>query len=88
VDIVCMAGEWLTAAANANMFTYEVRSYSCFLGQIGDELYFLACFDSKTRMSCENRVVVICRNFLVPKYLLPMRTVHEHYVPNKVWLYT
>jgi hypothetical protein len=24
VDIVCMAGEWLTAAANANMFTYEV----------------------------------------------------------------
>ena len=26
LDIVSMAGEWLTATANTNMFTYEVLS--------------------------------------------------------------
>ena len=24
VDIISMAGEWLTATANTNMFTYEI----------------------------------------------------------------
>jgi hypothetical protein len=54
------------------------------LGEIGDEHYFLACFDFKTRIICENGVVVIRRNFLVPKYLLTVRTVNKHYAPNKV----